>query len=298
MFRILALDGGGIRGIFPAHFLRLLEREIGAPLGSIFDLIVGTSTGAIIAAATAMQVPLGEVAAAYEQHASSIFRKRWFAFSGLVASKYSTGPLKLLLEDLFAEATMAEAKQRLVIPATDVSNGNVFVIKSTYLPTFVRDRDIRIADAVLASCAAPSFFDPVRVGEYLLADGGLWANNPSFLAYTEAIGKLGVGADQVRLLSVGTGTGHQCYDAGRFRRRWGLATGWKGPRLIDASMNIQGRTSSNVSQLLLGPRYLRISFEETGSLPLDDVRAIPRLKAKAGEAFTYKHEAVRQFIER
>lgn len=297
MFRILAIDGGGIRGIFPAHFLSRLEEEYGSPIGSKFDLIVGTSTGAIIAAATAMHVDMRGVVRAYEEHAPKIFKKKRWPFAGYLFSKYSAAPLKMLLNELFGSATMAAAKQRLVIPATDVSNGNVFVIKSQYLATFVRDKNFLIADAVLASCAAPSYFDPVRVGEYLLADGGLWANNPSFVAYTEAVGKLRVDAQQIRVLSIGTGMGHQCYDLGRSKRNWGLVTGWQGSRLVDAAMNIQGRASSNVAALLLGNNYLRIGFDETGNLPLDDIACLPRLKSKAGEAFTYRHEEVARFLE-
>jgi patatin-like phospholipase/acyl hydrolase len=76
----------------------------------------------------------------------------------------------------------------------------------------VRDREITVVDAVMASAAAPTFFDPVRVHEYLLADGGIWANNPSLVAYTEAVGKLGQNPDDVRVLSIGTGTGNQPYD--------------------------------------------------------------------------------------
>lgn len=298
MFRILAIDGGGIRGIFPATLLDLLEKEHGTPLGSKFDLIVGTSTGAIIAAAIAMHVTMREVVKAYVEHSPRIFTKKakW-PIASYVISKYSTDHLKDLLDQLFSNATMTAPKQRLLIPTTDVSNGNVFVIKSQYLPTFVRDRDFRIADAVLASCAAPTYFDPVKVGGYLLADGGLWANNPSFVAYTEAVGKLQVDAEKIRVLSIGTGMGHQYYDVGSSTRRWGLFTGWRGLRLIDAAMNIQGRASSNVASLLLKEKYLRIGFDETGNLPLDDVRCIPKLQAKAGEAFTYHHDHIVKFLD-
>jgi patatin-like phospholipase/acyl hydrolase len=297
VFRVLAIDGGGVRGIFPAHFLHLLEEACGFPLAESFDLLVGTSTGAIIAAAAAMHVPLLRVAQAYEVQAPAIFRKRRWFFAGLASSKYATRPLRSLLLDLFGDAPMAAAKQRLLIPTTDISNGNVFVIKSPYLPTFVRDKDILLAQAVLASCAAPSYFDPVRVREYLLADGGLWANNPSIVAYTEALGKLGVADDTVRILSIGTGTGHQYYDVGKHQRRWGLATGWQGPRIIDAVMSIQGRAASNSAALLLGAKYCRISFAETGRLPLDDVTCMARLRAKAGEAFTYNYEKIRTFLD-
>jgi uncharacterized protein len=295
MFRILAIDGGGARGIFPAHLLALLEREHGS-LVEKFELIIGTSTGGIIAAAAATRVPLQRVVALYEEHAASIFAAKPASFGGYVRSKYRSEPLRELLDKIFGSQTMSAAMTRLVLPATDISNGNVFVIKSPYLPSFVRDKDIKLVDAVMASCAAPSYFDPVQVHEYLLADGGLWANNPSFVAYTEAIGKLQADPNEIRLLSVGTGTGHQFYDIGAQPSNWGLVCGW-GLRLVDTFLNLQSRTSSNASTLLLGDRYLRVSFEETGPLALDDVAQIPRLKAKAGEEFTYKSETISKFLQ-
>jgi patatin-like phospholipase/acyl hydrolase len=298
MFRILAIDGGGVRGIFPAHVLALFSRKHGTDLTSVFDLIVGTSTGAIIAAAAAVGIPLEKVSALYEQRAGEIFTRQRCSVHGLLRSRYRSEPLRRVLTDVFGDATMGDVPGRLILPSTDLSNGNVFVIKSQYLESFVRDAQIPLVEAIMASCAAPTYFDPVRLNEYLLGDGGLWSNNPSFVAYTEAIGKLAIPPDEVRILSVGTGTGHQFYDVGKAAgRTWGLATGWCGSRLIDTILNLQSRASANAAMLLLQDKYLRISFEESGALPLDDIAQIPRLKAKAGEAFTYKSDAIKKFLE-
>ena len=296
MFRILSIDGGGVRGIYPAHLLTLFSNHFGSDLSATFDLIVGTSTGAIIAAAAATQLPIDNVVRLYETRAKQIFARRRFAFGGVLRSAYDSSPLRKLLEDLFDDRTMAAACTRLVLPATDLSNGNVYVIKSPYLPSFVRDKDTPIVTAIMASCAAPSYFDPVRLNEYLLADGGLWGNNPSLIAYTEAIGKLGISPDEVRILSIGTGTGHHFYDPGRPTMNWGFATGWEKRRLVDVFMNLQSRVATNSATLLLRDRYCRISFEETGALALDDISVIPRLKAKAGEAFTYQSEKIKSFL--
>lgn len=298
MFRILAIDGGGVRGIFPAHVLALFSRKHGTDLTSVFDLIVGTSTGAIIAAAAAVGIPLEKVSALYEKRAGEIFTRQRYSVHGLLRSRYRSEPLRRVLTDVFGDATMADVPARLILPSTDLSNGNVFVIKSQYLESFVRDAQIPLVEAIMASCAAPTYFDPVRLNEYLLGDGGLWSNNPSFVAYTEAIGKLAIPPDEVRILAVGTGTGHQFYDVGKAAgHTWGLATGWCGSRLIDTILNLQSRASANAAMLLLQDKYLRISFEESGALPLDDIAQIPRLKAKAGEAFTYKSDAIKKFLE-
>ncbi len=297
MFRILSVDGGGVRGIFPAHILKRFSEKHGSDLTQIFDLIIGTSTGAIIAAAAATQTPFSKVVDLYEKHSGEIFSPRPLSFDGLGRSKYRSEPLRKVLEEVFGDKTMSSAQTRLILPATDISNGNVFVIKSPYLPTFVRDKDIPLVSAIMASCAAPGYFDPVQVHEYLLADGGLWANNPSLVAYTEAISKLAKPAAEVRILSIGTGIGHQYYNIGEASRTaWGLATGWKRKKLIDTILNLQARSATNSATLLLGNQYKRLTFDETGSLPLDDTSQIAQLKAKAGEVYTYNSDSIKQFL--
>ncbi len=296
MFRILSIDGGGVRGVFPAHVLALFSKHLSPELSSTFDLIVGTSTGAIFAAAAACRMPLDQIVELYEQHATNICCKRRFACWGVHRSAYDSAPLRTLLEQVFEDRTMAAARTRLMMPATDLSNGNACVIKSPYLDSFVRDKDTPIVSAIMASCAAPSFFDPVRIGEYLLADRGMWGNNPSLMAYTEAIGKLGVPPGEVRLLSIGAGTAHEYYDVGKTTRNWGLGTGWGGRRLVNVFMNLQARAVANSAKLLLSERYHRISVDEPGFVPLDDVSVIPRLKAKAGEMFTCESATIKAFL--
>lgn len=296
MFRILSIDGGGVRGVYPAHFLALFTAKYGS-LTNIFDLIIGTSTGAIVASAAAMNEPMTEVVSMYESRAGEIFAKKRFALKGILRSKYRSAPIEHVLRQLFEDKTMADVPGRL-IPALHRSlEWKRFVIKSPYLGSFVRDSDIRLVDAVRASCAAPLYFDPVRVKEYLLADGGLWENNPSIIAYTEAVGKLGVSRDDVRILSLGTGTGQQYYDPGARPWSWGLSTGWKRTQLIDTILNLQSTVSTNMTTLLLQGLYRRVSFEESCPLPLDDVSSIPRLKAKAGQAFTYQHDSIKAFLQ-
>ncbi len=298
MFRILSVDGGGVRGIFPAYVLKQLSATLdGQSLRDVFDLVIGTSTGGIIAAAVAQNIPLQRVVELYEQEAPTIFgRQQAFSGRGILRSRYPAEPLRSLISGIFGAATMKDVPGRLVLPCTDVSNGNVFLIKSAYLASFVRDLDIRLADAVAATTAAPMYFDPIKVKEYLLADGGMWANNPSILAYTEAVGKLSIAAESVRVLSLGTGTGEEYYDVGADPLAWGFGTGWRTLQLVNMFLNLQSRAAENSTFLLLGERYLRITFKEAGSLPLDDVASIPRLKAKAAETFTYESAKIRAFL--
>ena len=190
IFKILAIDGGGIRGIFPAQILKRIKEELAIDFCQEMQIITGTSTGSIIAAGLAIEYPIEQIVDLYKNEGHRIFQRNYSEFlnkynwKGLFQSKYNNLYLKKILNNIFKNLTLSETKARLMIPASDVSNGSVFIFKSNYDDNFVRDKNTRIADAVLASCSAPTFFNPVRVKEYLLADGGLWANNPSLIART------------------------------------------------------------------------------------------------------------------
>ena len=179
-FKILSIDGGGIRGVYSAHILRRIEEEFKIKLHDCFDLIAGTSTGSIIAAAIACDISLDEIEKLYIEKGTLIFTKRksmCVPCKGLLNSTYDSKELKKILSNKFQDKKLKDIDKRLIIPSTDIFNGKVFLAKSKYHRDFVRDNDINVADAVLGSCAAPVFFEPHHTDNYLLADGGLWANN-------------------------------------------------------------------------------------------------------------------------
>lgn len=296
--RVLAIDGGGIRGIYACHVLERIQEEFGFVFHRDFDLIAGTSTGSIIAAALAYDIPLTKVSELYREQGQLIFNPRRWSFKGALFPRYSSDPLSNALNDVFEDATLSEAKTRLIIPATDIGNGGVHVFKSNYDENFVRDRNVKVVDAVLASCSAPSYFAPARVGPYQLSDGGLWANNPSLVAVTEALSRLGTERSQIRLLSVGTGIGRNYYPVKNDGRLWGFVTGWGMLKFISMLMNLQSVTSSNVVQLLLEKHQMvRINFESDMPLSLDDVSVIDDLVSKADKDFTHNAMAIRSLLE-
>ena len=189
-FNILALDGGGIRGVYGAHVLAKLEDTLSAPVRERFDLIAGTSTGSILAGAASMNIPMETLVGLFESQAGRIFSRRRFSLFPFVRSRYSTHPLDRVIGEYVPEVTMGEVPTPLMITSSDISTGGVHVFKSRYLEDlgepYMRDGEVRLRDAILASCAAPTYFDPRQVGQYLLADGGLWANNPTIIAVIEA----------------------------------------------------------------------------------------------------------------
>lgn len=297
-FKILAIDGGGVRGIYPAHILLRIKQEFGINFFETFDLIVGTSTGSIIAAALAVDYPIEKIVALYKDKAAEIFGNKKLNLLSLYQSKYGKSPLETLLSQTLGDLTLSQTKTRLVIPATDISNGTVYVFKSSYLPEFVRDNNTKIKDAVLASCSAPTYFDPTVLNTYLLADGGLWANNPSLVAITEAMGKLKINAQEVRVLSLGTGIGHKYYDPhNAISKKWGLLTAWEHRKLINTILNLQSVSSENVTRFLLPPEnYLRLNFESDNDLALDDNSQVSSFEAKADKTFTYKSADIKKLI--
>ena len=290
-FNVLALDGGGARGIYSAQILACIEQLNGAPVREHFDLIAGTSTGAIIAGAAAVGIPMARVVELFEDESPRIFRKRRLG-SFHIRSKYSRRPLEQVVQSCVSGLTLGEVSTPLMILGSDISTGGVHVFKSRYLKDlgepYVRDANVVLSDAILASCAAPTFFDPVSVGDFLLADGGLWGNNPSIMALTESVSKFGRSVEQVRILSIGTGHSVNLYSQNRL---WGLITGWGREKLVSYVLRLQSDASANMAKLLLADRYLRID-PEIPAWDLDDIQHLDNLKALATRDFTVLSKAI------
>ena len=297
-FKILALDGGGTRGIYSAHMLARLEDALGKPLRECFSLIAGTSTGAIIAGAVAMNIPMKTVVELYENQAARIFKKRLFSFGPFLRSTYSSHPLKEAIGEIVPEAKMEDISTPLMIASSDITTGGVHVFKSRYLgelgEPYLRDGKIRLHDAILASCAAPTYFDPQQIDEYLLADGGLWANNPTIIAVTEAMAKFRMPLGKIQVLSVGAGHSANFYSR---RRAWGLLTGWGRQKLVSYVLGLQSQASTNMARLLLGDRLLRLDTP-IGSWKLDDTKHLMTMKALADRDFVRNSEAILASLER
>ncbi len=303
-FKILAIDGGGIRGVFAAQILKRIKDELNIEFHREFNLIAGTSTGSIIAGGLAIDYPIESLVDLYRKEGGKIFQRNysdrlnWWNWKALLASKYNNAYLKETLNKVFKELTLSQTKAKLIIPATDLSNGNVFVFKSNYDSNFVRDKDIRLADAILASCSAPTFFNPHRVKEYLLADGGLWANNPSLVALTEAMGRrFSIPKEDIRILSIGTGVGKKYYDPKDYNKNWGLGR-W-GVGLVSTIMNLQSTNVDNIVRFILSDseQFVRLNYETDCDAALDDVAVVDNLITRADEKFTYSIDTIKKFFK-
>ncbi len=216
IYKVLSLDGGGIRGVFPAAFLARLEDRIGQPIGSYFDLIVGTSTGGIIAIGLGLGLSARDILQLYEEQGRAIFdqehgqaenwlRQRLRGAWQLFDSKYSSEPLKAALTGIMGQRRLGESCTRLVIPAWHPMLERVYLYKTAHHPRLETDYKELALDAAMATAAAPTFLKPHLTSEAVeLVDGGVWANNPIGVAAVEAVGLLGWPADRLKILSIGT----------------------------------------------------------------------------------------------
>ena len=232
--RILSLDGGGVRGAATLAFLERIEAQIeeieGRPvlLCDWFDLIGGTSTGAIIAAALALGYRVGDVRTFYEQLAPKIFKRSMLRLSGWQA-KFDARHLMQELSRIIGERTLdsADIRTGLCIVLKRMDTGSAWIVmnnpRSTFWDTpadgtFTGNRHLPLANIVRASTAAPSFFDPELIDiapghpPGLFIDGGLTPhNNPSLLMLmTSVLPAFGLnwrlGPENLLIVSVGTGS--------------------------------------------------------------------------------------------
>lgn len=220
-FKILSIDGGGMRGIIPAKVLCELEEELqnrngkDARLCDYFDLICGTSTGGIIAIGLALGMSAKELLGFYCEHGKDIFTK--FTIGQLKNHcLYNRTALKKYLTDAYGETKINDCKTRICIPTYDLYNGTIHIIKTPHLVEYVRDLHIPTVDAALCTAAAPVYFEPysfkyklidssIENQAYFHIDGGVFANNPALIGLIEATKCLLINLNDVALLSIGTG---------------------------------------------------------------------------------------------
>ena len=151
-FQVLALSGGGFRGLYTAKVIADVERDIGAPIASRFDLITGTSIGGILALALALEIPAQNIVDLFVGHGEEIFKKRW-SLLGMVRAPYSPAPLSGLLSDskLFGDRLLGACKHPVIIPSLNYSTGEPVVFKTPHHTDFKRDHTHRIVDVALAT---------------------------------------------------------------------------------------------------------------------------------------------------
>jgi patatin-like phospholipase/acyl hydrolase len=280
-FRILSIDGGGIRGIFPARVLAGLEKWFGGgrAIAEHFDLITGTSTGGIIALALGLGRRPAEIAQLYEARGNEIFpppadswwgrwRERGRNLRNYTRYRYERDALQALMIEVLGDARFGESRHRLCIPAMEGHHGEVYVFKTPHHPDYQRDQHETMRTVACATSAAPTYFQPLDAGGYRFVDGGLWANNPIMIGVVDALSCFDVPRHRVRVLSLGNDDDRFVVDEPQMRRGGKLA--WV--RVIKAAMSLQSQNALGQARLLLGAeRVLRIVPEDVAPpIQLDD----------------------------
>lgn len=295
MYRILALDGGGIRGIFTTTVLERLHAAAPGFFRKV-DLVAGTSTGAIIACGLAAGMDPADITEIYRTQGPAIFDDSWLDdlkdLGGLTGAQYGSANLREILTAVFERGLglrrLADLSHRVLIPTFDLDDGDdprrpprkLRSWKPKFFHNFPgpdSDGEARIVDVLMRACAGPVYFP--TVDGYI--DGGVVANNPSMAALAQALhpGTGGRRLEEVVLLSLGTG--HSATYIPGDHLDWGYVK-WARPivRLcIDAQMDV----ARYECEQLLGSRYHRVEEQFEWGMQLDDWPKVADLRELAEE---------------
>ncbi len=270
-FKILCIDGGGIKGIFSAQILAKFEEVFNTKVSEQFDLICGTSTGGIIALAASAEIPMSDVVRFYKEKGPLIFaqRKKW-CLGELILNikqllckgKYDNTELKKALTDVFRDRKISDSSNLLCITAFDIINAKPRVFKKDY-NQFTEDNNKTYVDVALATSAAPTYLPIHSIGSNQYVDGGVWANNPSLVGLMEFLYQFadderfnGVDILSISSFEIPSGSKPRSINKNSF-------INWKGS-LIDLFSVGQAKNIDNIFRFLNGKfkfpmHYIRIT---------------------------------------
>ena len=299
-YRILALDGGGIRGLVTS---RLLERIDTARPGTLkaVDLFAGTSTGAILALALAAGLTPAAMSRIYLDRGAEVFEETLWDITDvdrLVRADYRNDGLRRVLADTFGSRTLGDLRSKVVVATFDLDSSTatregIRSWKPKFFHNFEEpgstDCDQLVVDVAMRSCAAPTYF-PTYQG---YVDGGVVANNPSMCALAQALhdDTGGQHASYVALLSLGTGASPRWID--ETDANWGYAQ-WAKP-LLGIVFEGGAGIADYECQQILGRRYHRLNPALAEPIALDAVESCPELERVAASTDL---SATTQWIDR
>lgn len=276
-FRILSIDGGGIKGILPAALLAQIEDELppNQRIGTRFDMIAGTSTGGIIALGIALGLPARKILDLYMTKGAKIFPsapwpfKRLGRYAGffkqLAFRRYNPQVLDHELAKIIGGRKFGEATCRLVIPAFD-QNTEPCIFKTPHHPDYRLDWVEDALTVARATSAAPTFLEGLEHAGRRFWDGGVFANNPVMMAVTDALACYNIERRQIKLLSLGCAS--ETPKLTKKHLRAGL-WGWRSAHAIASSL--QSHDALGQAGLLIGrDNLLRIDEVLVETIDMDD----------------------------
>jgi len=202
----LSLDGGGIKGLFSAAIMTHIENDLNTRISDHFDLIVGTSTGGIIALGLAIGMTPKEIVHFYVKNGPKIFPPSIFAEKRhLFKMKYNSDTLELAIRECFGDKIMSDCFKRLVVPSYNISEDDIYLFKTPHHKRLTRDWKIPLWKVAMATSAAPTYFPSFQKLDHIrLIDGGVWSNNPTMVGIVEAISMLNVPLSSIKVCNLGT----------------------------------------------------------------------------------------------
>lgn len=287
--RVLSLDGGGVRGYLSAKILFNLETLLNSEnneninIGQRFDLIVGTSTGGIIACALSIGKSAKEIFELYETLIPKVFVP---ISKGYFKNKYSNEILRKELDNILGDNELKDVITKLCITSVDVENSSPRFHKSDYFNRNAPRQDEKLIDLALATSAAPTYFPLIDSKHSTnLTDGGIVANNPSLIGLIDAMQLTDNKTENISLISIGTGEQcHMPYNVEKLKKsgklNWMLH--WtrkrKGSPLLELLMESQSKLAHFQTGFLLKDRYIRLNPKLSITIELDSADKIDSLK--------------------
>ena len=275
-FKILSIDGGGILGLLPCMILAEIEKRFldGAAIGNQFDMLVGTSTGGIIALGLGQGKSAQEITKFYIERGRLIFPStplvRWLrGVLQMVLYSYSRDNLENELRREFEDVLFGSASVPTCIPSFEGRFGEPYIFKTPHHPDFKKDQHERLVDIGLSTAAAPTYFAAVERNGYVFTDGGIWANNPAMIGVVDAMTCFDIDRTQIRLLTLGCG--QEIY-----RMRWWHRIGGQliwAKQFVSSAMRAQSHNALGQAGLLIGrPNLIRLDAPEVGKrISMDNV---------------------------
>jgi len=336
--KILSIDGGGIRGIIPCIILRYIEEHTGQSISSLFDLIAGTSTGGIISVGLTKQesnfqnsFSAAQMLELYVKFGKDIFSDRprdilsWVS-AKLFAKPYDSKDMEALLDRYFGEAKLKDGLSNVLVTTYDIEKGKPFYFSSRLAANDPKE-NFRLKDVARSTSAAPTYFKPNLLkydkdNDLAFVDGGVFANNPSILAYSEAkeIWKQRLVKDpalaeaddrgfdavvtaddnDVPFYLLSLGTGHTVNTIKGAEVKSYRNKDWFEPLMTNVFMRSVAESTHYTMQYLLPdyvdgtPRYQRVNFEIPEAISEMDDASDKNINAlvKAAEDFVKKNEAL------
>lgn len=308
-YQILALSGGGFRGLFTAHILAELEKQSGKPLAESFDLIAGTSIGGILACGLSAKVPAETMAREFALAGQIIFPSKVFkrvrrVFAGAYDSEPLRSAITRIIGEVVANTLFSEMDGAIAVTAVNQTAWGPAIFRSKGLAGSKSD-SLKTIDIAMATSAAPTYFHPQLLHHSNYVDGGLVANAPELVALIEAMKCSPLGIHEIHVLSIGT-AGQRNGDQVRSLGNPGIL-GWLSKRnLVDLTLSANERLSIDQMKELLRDRYLRIditpSDDQSQVIGIDkaDGKAIATLTHLASEAIkgarTKNNAKLREFL--